>query len=127
MNAIIQNVGGVLAASGIMVTGMLGIDSRYLDNNEAARAFQSKQIAEQQIIAQLAVNTSVAATLIDLRIRQYKYTAEHSKSQAERDAMNEQALAAQAELSKLSVTYNHAIEVVAPSHAYQGSLTLGSD
>ncbi len=108
MNIILQNVAAALSAVSVTVLGMASMESRYLDEAEAALQYQDRRIAEQQIAAQLAVNTATAATLIDLRIRQYQYTAESTTSPAEREAMLEQTKIAQAELRNLSTHYNRA-------------------
>ncbi len=123
MNVILQNV--VAAVSGISLTvgGLIGMESRYLDEGEATSIYQSKIISQQQYIAQLAVNTSVAATLIDLRIRQYQYTAEHTESPVERDAMLGEMRIAEAELRKLGETYDRAINLM-PIHF--GSISSGN-
>ena len=105
MNPILQNVAAAVTAIGVTAGGMVGIDVRYIDAAEAADRFQAKHVAEAHFASQLAVNTTVAATLIDLRIQQYRYVAETSTSPAERDHAESQIKIAKAELVKLSIAY----------------------
>ncbi len=115
MNVILQNVTAAVGAVGITVSGMIGIESRYLDEHEAQILYERRVLAEQRFAAQLAVNTSVAATLIDLRIRQYQYTADNTTSPAERDAMLERKKIAENELIKLGENYEKASRLFAQS------------
>ncbi len=106
MNPILQNVAAAVSAVGITAAGMAGIDMRYVDTAEASDSYQSKRMAEAHLASQLAVNTQVAATLIDLRIQQYRYIAEKSESPAERKHAEEQIEIAKAELISLSIAYS---------------------
>ena len=105
MNPIIQNIAGALTAVGVTVGGMVGIDARYIDTNEAGRLYELRREAQAHLRAQLSVNTSVAATLIDLRVRQYQYTASTTKNPVERNAMLAQIEVAQKEMKKLGENF----------------------
>ena len=108
MNPIVQNVAAGLTSAAVVIGGVLGLDTRYLDGAEAAQIYQSKYHAEQRHVAQLALNTSMAATLLDLRIQQYKYTADTRPDGAERDAALAQLARAQDDLQRLSMNFNAA-------------------
>lgn len=126
MNPLIQNIAGVVSAVSVTVLGMVGIETRYLDEGEATALYQSSVIAERRAAAQLAVNTSVAATLIDLRIRQYQYISATTDSEAERAMMAERLENAQHELVKLGKQFAAALEV-SPFLLDQSSAITGSD
>ncbi len=112
MNVILQNVAAAVSAVGVTAAGMVGIDVRYVDTAEAAQGYQSRQVAEAHLASQLAVNTTVAATLIDLRIQQYRYIAEKSESPAEREHAKGQIDIAKVELLKLSLAYGKHLDAL---------------
>ena len=114
MNPILQNIAGALTAVGITAGGMIGIDSRFIDTSEASRLYESRREARAHLQAQLAINTSVAATLIDLRVRQYQYTARTTDNATERAAMLGQIEVAQNEMKKLGKNYEAFIALDAP-------------
>lgn len=114
MNPFLQNVAGVITAVGVTAGGMVGIDSRFIDTAEANRLYESRREARAHLQAQLAINTSVAATLIDLRVRQYQYTARTTKNATERAAMIDQIKVAQNEMQKLGENYETFIALDLP-------------